>query len=1149
MDARADPKTPIRVVLISLDRQLEAAVARAETSLRRELPGLEITLHAAADWDRAPGALDACRGDIATADFVVATMVFIEPQIDAILHALKARRDGCDAMIGCLAATEIVKLTKLGAFQMDKPASGPMALLKKLRGSGGNKSKAGASQVKMLRRLPKILKYIPGTAQDVRAYFLSMQYWLSGSDENLASLVRFLVNRYADGPRAHLRGTLTVAPPVEYPDTGVYHPDLTSTVSDDAARLPVAASNAPTVGVIVLRSYLLSGDTGHYDGVIRALEQRGMRVITAFSSGLDARDAIDRYFMSGGKATVDALVSLTGFSLVGGPAYNDASAAAEILSDMDVPYVTGQAIEFQALEEWGAHAQGLSPIESTLMVAIPELDGATGPIVFGGRAVGGATCTGCARKCTFAPNEGAMRMQSCPDRAEMLAARVRKLVDLRRAAKADRRVAITLFNFPPGGGGVGTAASLAVFESLYNTLQGLKRAGYTVGELPADADALRRAVQEGNASLFGTDANVIDRVPAATHIAREVRLPDIEAAWGPAPGRHLSDGRTIQILGLQLGNVMIGLQPGFGYEGDPMRLMFEGNFAPTHAFAAYYRYLREDFGAHAVLHFGTHGALEFMPGKQTGLSGACWPDYLIGDLPNFYFYAANNPSEAAIAKRRSAATTISYLTPAVTQAGLYKELADLRDTISRWSDCDATAGDMRARLASAIHAQATALDLIEAADPAEWMSDANDRVPGLSKALEEVENALIPEGLHVAGGAIDAAERADMLAAMAPTDGQTDIPRAAIEALVAGETAQQAAQTHAPDHLDVLERLARIQRHLLTDSEIPALIHALDGGFIPPVAGGDLITQPDILPTGRNIHGFDPYRLPSRPACIDGTLQADRLLERHTADGSPFPETVAVVLWGTDNLKSEGAQLAQALALMGATPRFDGYGRLAGADLIPLETLGRPRIDVVATLSGIFRDLLPMQSRLIADAAFAAATADEPETMNFIRKHAIAQQAALGCDLETAALRVFSNAEGAYGANVNQIIDSGCWEDEDELADAYAKRKCFAYGRDGAPIAQPRLLNTILETVDLAYQNLESVELGVTTIDHYFDTLGGIGRAVKRARGTEAPIYITDATRGDAKVRTLSEQISLESRTRTLNPKWYEGMLRHGYEG
>jgi magnesium chelatase subunit H len=289
----------------------------------------------------------------------------------------------------------------------------------------------------------------------------------------------------------------------------------------------------------------------------------------------------------------------------------------------------------------------------------------------------------------------------------------------------------------------------------------------------------------------------------------------------------------------------------------------------------------------------------------------------------------------------------------------------------------------------------------------------------------------------------------------------------------------------------------------------------------------------------------------------DGARQAERLLQRYQQDGHAFPESIALVLWGTDNLKSEGGPIAQALALMGAKPRFDSYGRLAGAELVPLAELGRPRVDVIITMSGIFRDLLPLQIKLLAEAAFIAAGADEPIEQNFIRKHALAYQAERGGDLETAALRVFGNAEGAYGSNVNSLIDNGRWDDADEIAETYSRRKGFAYSRNGRPVQQGELLKSVLAGVQLAYQNLDSVELGVTTIDTYFDTLGGISRAIKRAKsGKEgsdasvAPVYIGDQTRdGNGTVRTLSEQVALETRTRMLNPKWYEGMLKHGYEG
>ena len=1142
----------MRVAIVTMDTHLASATERAAQALAREIPGLTVSLHAATEWNGDEGKLARCRDAIAKADIVVCAMLFMEDHYHAILPDLRERAAACDAIVSIMSDGEVMKLTRLGRFRMDAPQGGALGFLKQLKGKGKERTaSAGARQMRMLKRIPQILRFIPGAAQDVRAYFLTMQYWLAGSDDNIANLVRALIDRYADGERRTLRGSLKVAPPIAYPEVGVYHPRMNGRIADRADALPAKGSKG-TVGVLGMRSYMLAGNAGHYDGVIAALEARGLRVIPAFSSGLDSRPAIEKFFVRDGRPVIDALVSLTGFSLVGGPAYNDARAAEEWLARLDVPYIAAHPAELQTLEQWAASERGLLPVESTLMVAIPELDGATGPMVFGGRSDhSGKPCCGCHRACTFAPGENTRDMHACTERAEMLAARVAKLVALRRRDRADRKVAVVLFNFPPNAGNAGTAAYLSVFASLHATLSAMKREGYSV-DVPATVDDLRRKLIDGNRERFGAPANVHLRVPADNHVRREKHLYEIEAQWGPAPGRQQSDGSSIFVLGAEFGNVFVGIQPAFGYEGDPMRLLFEKGFAPTHAFSAFYRYIREDFGADAVLHFGTHGSLEFMPGKQTGLSAKDWPDRLIGDLPSLYLYAANNPSEGAIAKRRAAATLISYLTPPIAHAGLYRGLIDLKATLERWRLLPPDSAHERGDLASLIQAQAAAVDLA-AAEPA-WNQDAEAHIAELGTQILNLEYTLIPHGLHVVGVPPSADERADMLLAVAEASHSLRLDKAVAVAIVNGAApeAAMAASGMAQDDtaLTVLRELSATDRLMAEDHEIPAILRALDGRFIRPAPGGDVLRTPAILPTGRNLHGFDPFRIPSPFAVADGARQAQRILDRHMADGEPLPETIAIVLWGTDNLKNEGGPIAQALALIGARPRFDGYGRLAGAMLIPLEELGRPRIDVMATLSGIFRDLLPLQIKLLADAAFQAAGADEPADMNFVRKHALARQAETGCDLETAALRVFGNAEGAYGSNVNHLIENSGWDDEDELAETYSRRKSFAYGRSGVPSQQSALLHSVLAGVDLAYQNLDSVELGVTTVDHYFDTLGGISRAVRRAKGGKsAPVYIGDQTTGDGTVRTLSEQVAIETRTRMLNPKWYEGMLSHGYEG
>ncbi|MBF9037934.1 magnesium chelatase subunit H [Rhodobacterales bacterium LSUCC0246] len=1079
-----------RVVIVTLDSHAAGPAARVSERLSGEFPGLSVSVHASAEWAENPAALEEARLAVRHGDIIVANLLFIEEHITAILPDLQARRDACDAMIGMISAKEVVSLTRMGELDMFKPASGAMKLLKKLRGSSKPNANSGHKQMTMLRRLPKILRFIPGKAQDLRAWFLTMQYWLGGSDDNVEQMIRFLVGRYSS--QSDLNGAEAEAP-IDYPELGLYHPDLPRNgITTDLVDLPQPENPIATVGLLMMRSYILASDTAHYDGVIRQMQAAGLAVVPAFAGGLDGRPAISEYFTND---RVDVMVSLTGFSLIGGPAYNDSAAAVEVLRDLDLPYIAAHPIEFQTLGQWAASGGGLGPVETTMLVALPEIDGATNPTVFGGRH-GAEGCQGCSHMCQASACQKAMA--PCHERIASLVEKTARLAVLRRKANRDKRISVVLFGFPPNAGAVGTAAYLSVFESLYNALSTLKSEGYQV-DLPASVDDLREAVLKGNAAQYGQEANVADIVDADTILRNTPPLAAIEAAWGPAPGKVQSNGRGVFILGAHFGNVFVGVQPTFGYEGDPMRLLFETGFAPTHAFAQFYLWLRNTFKTDAILHFGMHGALEFMPGKQAGLGARDWPDRLIGEVPNIYLYASNNPSEATLAKRRSNAVTVTHLTPPLAASGLYKGLSELKDSLSRYRSLAPDAHE-RADLVALISMQAEAVDL-DGSDPDHlWLT------------LLETETALIPDGLHVIGRPMGDAERAEHLRVMAETDPETQ---------------------------------ARVDQLLQEDHELPALMRALSARYIAPVAGGDLIRSPDVLPTGRNIHAFDPFRMPTAFAMQDGAKQAQRLLDA----AGDLPRSVAIVLWGSDNIKSDGGPIAQAMALMGAIPRFDGYGRLCGADLIPLAELGRPRIDVVMTLSGIFRDLLPLQTRMLAEAAYKAATADERCEENFIRAHALDYAHKMGCDIEDAALRVFSNAEGAYGSNVNALVDSGSWGEEDELADAYEARKSFAYGRDGKARKNASLLQAALGDVDLAYQNLESVELGVTTVDHYFDTLGGISRAVKRAKGSDAPVFIGDQTRGAGIVRSLQDQVALETRSRSLNPKWFEGMLKHGHEG
>ena len=1088
---RIGPK-PYNVVIVTMDQHSAGPAARIAPALSKAFPGITVSIHAAAEWAENPSSLAATKTAVANADMIIANMLFIEEHVNAILPDLTAARARVDAMVCLIADSQVTKLTKMGDLDMSKPASPLMALLKKLKPKKGTSATSGERQMSMLRRIPKILRFIPGKSQDLRAWFLSMQYWLGGSDDNMEQMLRYLMGRYAS--RTEWRG-ITSNAPIDYAEVALYHPDLPGRITTNLADLPRPADAKVTVGLLMLRSYVLASDTAHYDAVIRGFEARGIACVPAFAGGLDGRPAINAFFQNANGVTIDAMVSLTGFSLVGGPAYNDSDAAVESLKALDVPYIAAHPLEFQTLGQWAQAGSGLGPIETTMLIALPEIDGATNPTVFAGRH-GLDGCKGCAQMCKGSALSKAM--SPCHERVGVLAEKTLRLANLRKMGNAGKKVGIVLFGFPPNAGAAGTAAYLSVFESLHNTMLGMKADGYSI-DVPATVDDLRAEVLKGNSSVYGQPANVAEFVSADTIVRNTKPLAQIEAVWGAAPGKIQSDGRSVFILGQHFGNVFVGLQPTFGYEGDPMRLLFERGFAPTHAFVQFYLWLRNTFQADALLHFGMHGALEFMPGKQAGLGAGDWPDHLIGEMPNIYLYAANNPSEASLAKRRSNAITITHLTPPLAQAGLYKGLIELKETLTRWRISATDSHDLT-DLETLIVEQAAAVDMAGHEPAALWLK------------LLEAEDALIPDGLHVVGRPMSAAARADYL----------DLLPA----------------------MDAAERV-RIDTLLARDTEIPAILRALSGRFIAPVPGGDLIRSPQILPTGRNIHAFDPFRMPTEFALRDGAAQATKLLDAHPT----LPRTVALVLWGSDNIKSDGGPIAQALALMGTRPRFDSYGRLSGADLIPLSELSRPRIDVLMTLSGIFRDLLPLQTKMLAEAAYKCAMADEPLSQNFIRAHALAYAEQMGCDMETAALRVFSNAEGAYGSNVNVLVDQSTFGDEDELADAYENRKSFAYGRNGKAVKNLEVLQKALKDVDLAYQNLESVELGVTSVDHYFDTLGGIARAVKRQRGVETPVYISDQTRGTGKIRSLRDQIALEARSRTLNPKFYESLLSHGGEG
>jgi magnesium chelatase subunit H len=802
---------------------------------------------------------------------------------------------------------------------------------------------------------------------------------------------------------------------------------------------------------------------------------------------------------------------------------------------------------------------------------------------------------------------------------------------LRLKPKADKKLAITVFSFPPDKGNVGTAAYLDVFGSIHRVLEEMRARGYQVGDVPRSAKGLMELILKDPEAMEGSpELAIAHRMSVAEYEELTPYSERLEENWGKPPGELNSDGQNLLIYGKHFGNVFVGVQPTFGYEGDPMRLLYSRSASPHHGFAAYYTYLEKVWGADAVLHFGTHGSLEFMPGKQMGMSDNCYPDSLIGELPNLYYYAANNPSEATIAKRRGYASTISYLTPPAENAGLYKGLKELGELVGSYQQLRESSRGVQIVNAIIETARLCNLDkdvtLPEADSQSLDLSQRDAVVGAVYRQLMEIESRLLPCGLHTIGKPPTAAEAIATLVSIAALerdeDGLRGLPgllaesinrsissiykgndagvladvelnqkitatcRLAVASMVKAVTGrdgrvslrqnfawlqqllekvgvklstpwQKACKRAGFPDVDsvALNKLFAYLRFCLeqicADMELESLLRALDGEYVLPGPGGDPIRNPGVLPSGKNIHALDPQSIPTRAAIAAAKVVVDRLIERQKSEQGSWPETIACVLWGTDNIKTYGESLAQILWFIGVKPVADSLGRVNKLELISLEELGRPRIDVVVNCSGVFRDLFINQMALIDQGVKLAAEADEPLELNFVRRHALEQAEAQGTSLRDAATRVFSNASGSYSSNVNLAVENSTWEQEEELQEMYLNRKTFAFNADNpGEMNQNRdVFESVMKTADVTFQNLDSAEISLTDVSHYFDSDPTKLIAGLREDGKAPASYIADTTTANAQVRSLGETIRLDSRTKLLNPKWYEGMLDSGYEG
>ena len=1220
----------VKVVYVVLESQYQSALSGAVRAINANNPEIAIDIRGYLIEElRNEENYEDFRRAVAEADLFVASLIFIEELADKVVTAVTPHRDKLKAAVVFPSMPQVMRLNKLGSFSMAQLGQSKSAIgqfMKKRKEQSGSSFQDG--MLKLLRTLPKVLKYLPiDKAQDARNFMLSFQYWLGGSSENLENFLLMIADKYVleKDDKSEAGDAMQYAEPVVYPDMGIWHP-LAPKMFEDVKEYLSWYNNrtdigedlrdplAPSIGLVLQRTHLITGDDAHYVAMVAEFEALGARVVPVFAGGLDFSKPVDEFFWDSPTKgveplpIVDSVVSLTGFALVGGPARQDHPKAIDSLKRLNRPYMVALPLVFQTTEEWEDSELGLHPIQVALQIAIPELDGAIEPIVMSGRD--GATGK-------------AIALQ---DRVEAIATRALKWSRLRRLPKHEKKVAITVFSFPPDKGNVGTAAYLDVFGSIYEVLKGLRDNGYTV-EVPESPKALMEAViHDAQAQYASPELNVAYRMPVSEYESLTPYAKRLEENWGPAPGELNTDGENMLVFGKHFGNVFIGVQPTFGYEGDPMRLLFARSASPHHGFAAFYTYLEQIWGADAVLHFGTHGSLEFMPGKQIGMSGECYPDNLIGNIPNLYYYAANNPSEATIAKRRSYAETISYLTPPAENAGLYKGLQELNELIGSYQNLKDSARGIQIVNAIMDQSRLTNLDKdidIPEVDAKDMPPADRDTLVGLVyKQLMEISSRLLPCGLHVIGKPPTDIEAIATLVNIASLDREEDgiqsLPRTiaesldrdieeiyrnndkgvladvqllqditegvrqAVTALVKAQADEDGRMTriglgnffnfgagnkepwiealHELGYANVdrekIEPLAKYLQFCLeqvvADNELGGLLQGLNGEYILPGPGGDPIRNPNVLPTGKNIHALDPQAIPTTAAVQSAKIVVDRLLERHAAqnDGA-FPESIACVLWGTDNIKTYGESLAQILWFVGVKPVPDALGRVNKLELIPLEELGRPRVDVIVNCSGVFRDLFVNQMDLIDRGVKMAAEADEPLEMNYVRKHALVQAEELGINLRQAATRVFSNASGSYSSNINLAIENSTWEDEAELQEMYLKRKSFAFSADnpGMMEAGRKIFESSLKKADVTFQNLDSSEISLSDVSHYYDS--DPTKVVQKLRGDgkKPASYMADTTTANAQVRTLSETVRLDARTKLLNPKWYEGMLSHGYEG
>jgi cobaltochelatase CobN len=975
-------------------------------------------------------------------------------------------------------------------------------------------------------------------------------------------------------------------------------------------------AGAPVVALVFYRSHLLSGNTAAFDAMAAALSAEGLNPLPVALDSLKDPLCMSAFRGLCSAHDVQLVLNTTAFAALGQGAQNDTGEAQALAGDAPVLQVI---VSGGNREDWLADSQGLRPRDIAMQIALPEMDGR---IIT--RAV---SFKGLSHRCELTQTE-VVSYQPEPDRVAFVAELARRWCRLRGLRAEDKRVALILANYPGSEGRIGSGVGLDTPASVVAILRAMQAEGYVLGApdaVPDDGDALMRKLQQGIANDPGQWAArpAWQSYAVADYEARLAALPDgmaaaIDARWG-APGQDpmVRQGRFM-IAGLRLGRVFVGIQPAraLGELGAADYASYhDAELVPPHSYLAFYFWLRDVFAIDAVVHVGKHGNLEWLPGKSIALSQACWPDAVLGPLPNVYPFIVNDPGEGAQAKRRTQAVIVDHLMPPLTRAENHGPLQDLERQVDEYYDAllvDARrAKVLRAQILAAVRAQ----HLVEELGMPRAEEEDDAVLARVDAYLCELKETQIRDGLHVFGASPGERLRRDTLLALArypALDGaganagllgalsQDLLPGEAfdpldIDAARPWQGARPAllqsvsadAWRHQGDTRERLELLAqrlleegacpreltrtaavmqRIERSLAPaldacgGQEMLQLLRALQGRFVPPgPSGSPSRGRPDVLPTGRNFYAVDTRAIPTPTAWMLGLKAAAQLVERHLQAHGDFPVALGLSVWGTATMRTGGDDLAQAFALIGVRPKWaPGSQRVVDFEVLPTVGIGRPRIDVTLRISGFFRDAFPNAVQMF-DAAVQAVAAQEDEDAerNPIRARILREAAALEAQGHTpeaarlqAGWRVFGSAPGSYGSGLQPLFDHGAWQTDDDLSKAYVGGSAHAYGQgsDGVPAADA--LTRRLRAIDVVLQNQDSREHDLLDSNDYYQFQGGMAAAVRHLSGRQPAMYHGDHGNPQApRVRTLKEEISRVIRSRVVNPKWIDGVKRHGYKG